>query len=297
SRTVSPAYCAYFLRRDVEPHERFVLFQLFDRVYDAYRDRFGRTLRWALRFRYLVVGGSLALLAASCLLYPLLGSELFPQIDAGQFVIGVRAPSGTRLEKTEELTQQVEQVAKDVVPESHRQMIVTNIGVLYDWPAGYTPNAGSMDATMLVQLTSKDAREVSAQAYADQLRALLPDEVPGVQFSFDTGGLVSSALNFGLPAPINLQIEGKDMKQQYAIAEELRELVSQVTGAVDVRIQELTNYPTFVIKADRVKMAKLGIAQEDLVKNLMSVLNSSTGFEPSFWLDYPSGTHYFLGVT
>jgi multidrug efflux pump subunit AcrB len=297
SRTVSPAYCAYFLRAEAGARQKFWLFRLFDRAYERYKAGFARTLRYALKFRYLVVLAALALFQASFLLFPLIGKELFPQIDAGQFVIGIRAPSGSHLEETEQITRRVEEIVKRVIPEHHRQMIVTNIGVLYDWPAGYTPNAGPMDATMLVQLTSKDERGVSAQDYAGRLRDLLADEVPGVQFSFDTGGLVSSALNFGLPAPINLQIEGKDVRQQTAIAEELKDLVARVPGAVDVRVQEMTNYPTFVIKADRVKMARLGITQEDLVKNLMSVLNSSTSFDPSFWLDYQTGNHYFVGVT
>jgi multidrug efflux pump subunit AcrB len=297
SRTVSPAYCAFFLRADVDPGKRFWLFRLFDWAYDRYKAAFARTLHKALRLRYLVILAALVLFAGSFLFYPLIGKELFPVIDAGQFVIGIRAPSGYRLEETEKITRAVEKLVKEVVAEKDRQMIVTNIGVLYDWPAGYTPNAGPMDATMLVQLTSKEHRETSAQQYADRLRALLADRVPGVQFSFDTGGLVSSALSFGLPAPINLQIEGKDMRLQAAIASELKSLVAEVPGAVDVRVQELTNYPTYVIKADRVKMDKLGIAQEDLVKNLMSILNSSTSFDPSFWLDSQSGNHYFVGVT
>jgi multidrug efflux pump subunit AcrB len=368
SRTVSPAYCAYFLRADIDPAKRFVLFRLFDRAYAWYKERFARTLRVALHYRYLVVLVSLALFVASFLLYPLIGKELFPQIDAGQFVIGVRTPSGTRMDKTLEIIAGVEEfrltekslndltadgvpktvlaklgplveqtsategvflkalgkvlpaeqvekykrtlvghasrrrggvetIIKRVIPEKDRQMIVTNIGVLYDWPAGYTPNAGPMDATMLVQLAPQHKRETSAQQYADRLRRVLAEEVPGVEFSFDTGGLVSSALNFGLPAPINLQIEGKDQNEQYKVAQEFKDLVSQVPGAVDVHIQELTNYPKLVIKADRVKMAKLGVTQKNLVENLMSVLNSSTSFDPAFWLDYKTGNHYFVGVT
>ncbi len=313
SRTVSPAFCAYLLRRPLQRPALLLrlwflvfdiletigrpLFHLFDRAYDVYRASFTRTLRRLLQVRYLVVLGSLVLFAASFLLYPLIGKELFPQIDAGQFVIGVRAPSGTRLEKTEELTQRIERVVQDAVPEQDRQMIVTNIGVLYDWPAGYTPNAGPMDATMLVQLTSKHEREVSAQEYANQLREQLPRQFPGVQFSFDTGGLVSSALNFGLPSPINLQIEGKNMDTQIAIAQQLKRLVSEVPGAVDVRVQETTDYPTIKIDPDRIKMARLGTTQEDAVKNLMALTNSSTSYDPGFWLDELMGNHYFVGVT
>jgi multidrug efflux pump subunit AcrB len=297
SRTISPAYCAYFLKTGAGEEHRFWLFRLFDRGYDRYRVGFARTLRLALRCRYAVVGGSLALFAASFLLYPSIGKELFPQIDAAQFVIGVRAPAGTRLERTEEMTQRVEEIIKDEVPAEDRQMIVTNIGVLYDWPAGYTPNAGPMDATMLVQLAPARDRRVSAQSYADRLRERLARDVPGVQFSFDTGGLVSSALNFGLPAPINLQIEGSNLETQIKVARRLKELVARVPGAVDVRIQEMTDYPTLNIDPDRVKMSRLGITQEEAVKNLMSLTNSSTSFEPGFWLDYVMGNHYFVGVT
>ncbi len=307
SRTVSPAYCAYFLRADIDPQRRFWLFRMFDRAYEAYRNSFTRTLRAALKFRYAVVLGSLVLFAASFLLYPLIGKELFPQIDAGQFVIGIRAPSGTRLENTEKITQQVEKIVQEEIPEHDRHMIVTNIGVLYDWPAGYTPNAGPMDATMLVQLTPdrerilgiipRTIREVSAQEYADRLRRRLHDNIAGVQFSFDTGGLVSSALNFGLPSPINLQVEGKDMNTQIKIAQELKNLIADVPGAVDLRVQEISDYPTINIDPDRVKMSRLGTTQEDAVKNLMSLTNSSTSFEPGFWLDYRMGNHYFVGVT
>src|SRR5437870_3532415 len=156
-------------------------------------------------------------------------------------------------------------------------MIVTNIGVLYDWPAGYTPNAGPMDATMLVQLSSARERSVSALAYADRLRDELNEQFAGVQFSFDTGGLVSSALNFGLPAPINLQVEGRDMQTQFAVAKKLQDMIGGtpdqpgIPGAVDVRIQETVDYPTIDVLPDRVKMNRLGISQEDAVKNVMSV--------------------------
>jgi multidrug efflux pump subunit AcrB len=297
SRTVSPAYCAYFLRAESAGHKRFWLFRLFDRGFENCRSWYTGLLGRALGWRYAIVGGGLAAFAASLILYPLLGKELFPQIDAGQFVIGVRAPAGTRLEKTEDVTQQVEEIIKREIPEQDRQMIVTNIGVLYDWPAGYTPNAGQMDATMLVQLTSRQERTVLAQEYADQLREILKEELPDVQFSFDTGGLVSSALNFGLPSPINIQVEGRDLKKQYAIAQELKELVAAVPGAVDVRVQETMDYPILNIESDRTKMLYLGVTQDNVAKNMMSETNSSTNFDPAFWLDSVMGNHYFVGVT
>jgi len=297
SRTISPAYCAYFLRADIDPSKRFWLFRVFDRAFERCRSWYTGLLRRVLRLRYAVVLAGLAVFAASLLFYPYMGKELFPQIDAGQFVIGIRASAGTRLEKTEEITQRIEEVIKREIPEHHRQMIVTDIGVLYDWPAGYTPNAGPMDARMLVQLTSRSERDVLAQDYANRLRAVLAQEFPDVQFSFDTGGLVSSALNFGLPAPINIQVEGRDLHKQYAVAQELKQLISTVPGAVDVRVQEAMDYPILNIESDRTKMAYLGVTQDNVAKGVMSVTNSSTSFDPSFWLDSVMGNHYFVGVT
>ena len=210
----------------------------------------------------------------------------------------MRAPSGTRIESTEEITQAIEQEIFATIPAEDRQMLVTDIGVLYDWPAGYTPNAGPMDATMLCQLTEADQRHVTTQEYAVRLRKRLNEKFPDISFAFNTGGMVQAALNFGLPSPIDIQIAGRNMEEQTRIAAELRDLIAEkVPGAVDVRVQQPIDYPTLKINPDRTKMALSGITQEDATKNLMSMLNSSTSFDPSFWLDHKSGNHYFVGVT
>jgi multidrug efflux pump subunit AcrB len=310
SRTLSPAFCAYFLKPHAHNEKRAWLFRVCDAGFESFKDGYTRLLRGAMRARWVVVASALLLLLTSLLLYPLLGQELFPVTDAGQIVINVRVPSGTRIEYTEGLLtgkaalpgaavkESVEDVIKEVIPESDRQMIVTDIGVLYDWPAGYTANSGPMDATVLVQLTPAKDRGRSSQEYARRLRDAFASKFPGVQFAFNTGGMVSAALNFGLPAPINIQVEGRDMKEQYKIAREIKELIErEVLGAVDVRIQQTIDYPTIKLDPDRTKMAYSGLSQEDTVKNLMSVLNSSTSFDPAFWLDYKTGNHYFVGVT
>jgi multidrug efflux pump subunit AcrB len=297
SRTLAPAYCAYFLNSHAhaKPARLFRVFEAgYARVLGGYR----WVLAGALRARWLTVLGAIALFGASLLIYPFLGRELFPVTDAGQIVINVRAESGTRIEKTEELTARIEAEIKAVIPEADREMIVTDIGVLYDWPAGYTSNSGPMDATVLVQLKQKGERATSSQEYAARLRTRFAERFPGVEFAFNTGGMVAAALNFGLPAPINVQVEGRDMKEQYRIAREIRDLIRrEVPGAVDVRVQETIDYPTIQFDPDRTKMAYSGITQDDAAKNLMSVLNSSTTFDPAFWLDYKSGNHYFVGVT
>lgn len=298
SRTLSPAYCAYFLKPQQADEKRFWMAQMCDTGFELVRNAYTNLLRGAIRVRWLVFLGSLGLLGASLLLYPLLGQELFPVTDAGQIVINVRAPSGTRIELSEKLTQKVEKVIYSIIPAADRQMIVTDIGVLYDWPAGYTANSGPMDSTMLIQLVDASDRRTSSQHYAKLLREALNNDFPGVEFAFNTGGMVAAALNFGLPAPINIQVEGRDMQLQYKIALEIKDMIKrEVPGAVDVRVQETIDYPTIKLNPDRVKMAYSGIDHEDTVKNLMSVLNSSTSFDPSFWLDHRTGNHYFVGVT
>ncbi|MDA1232687.1 MAG: efflux RND transporter permease subunit, partial [Planctomycetota bacterium] len=238
------------------------------------------------------------LVVASLPLYSRIGKELFPATDAAQILINVRAPSGMRIELTEKVTQEIEKEIFATIPEEDRKMIVTDIGVLYDWPAGYTPNAGPMDASMLCQLTGAEKRQVTTQEYAIRLRKHLNKKFPDVSFAFNTGGMVQAALNFGLPSPIDIQISGRNMHEQTRIAAELRDLiVEKVPGAVDVRVQQPIDYPTLKINPNRTKMALSGISQEDATKNLMSMLNSSTSFDPSFWLDHNSGNHYFVGVT
>jgi multidrug efflux pump subunit AcrB len=177
-------------------------------------------------------------------------------------------------------------------------MIVTDIGVLYDWPAGYTANAAAMDSTVLIQLTEAHQRRLSSQDYAHRLRTVFQREFPGVEFAFNTGGMVSAALSFGLPAPINIKVEGNNLQRQERVAREIKHLIEgEVRGAVDLRIQQPLDYPTIRIVPNRQKMAFHGVTVEDVVKNLMSVLNSSTNFDPIFWLDYNTGNHYFVGVT
>jgi multidrug efflux pump subunit AcrB len=174
-------------------------------------------------------------------------------------------------------------------------MVVANIGILYDWPAAYTPNAGPHDAFVLVQLQQRHGK--SAAAYADTLRRTLPRDVPGVQFAFDTGGLVSSALNFGLPSPIDIQVEGPKLETAHQIAQVLRDHVALVPGAVDVRIQQSLDYPQIKLDVDRDRVAAVGLTQQAVVQNVITALNSSTTFLPSFWIDQSNGNHYFIGAT
>src|SRR5262249_31305255 len=224
-----------------------------------------------------------------------------------------RLPAGTRIEKTQERIAGsavggqesgvkepgIEDVVKSVIPDGDRQLILSDLGVLYDWPAGYTANAGPMDVTILVQLTDSHQRSTTSQEYANRLRQAFAAEprFNDMQFSFNTGGMISAALNFGLPAPINVQVRGRDMKQQYEIAKELRERLKTVPGAVDVRIQQAIDYPTVGIELDQQRMADVGVTMKDAAENMLSATNGSDVLTSLIWLDPVSGNHIFMGTT
>ncbi len=251
----------------------------FPRVRNAYR----RLLDRALRFRWVLLSSVAVLFLASIWLFRLVGTELFPPVDSGQFMIRMRATPGLRIEHTEKLTTRVEDFVRNTIPEKERQMIIANMGVLYDWPAAYTPNSGPQDAFILIQLSRHRAK--SSSDYVDELRRKLPQEFPGVEFNFDTGGLLTAALNFGLPSPIDIQVEGNKLEVARDIAQKIKRFAETIPGAVDVRIEQRLEAPQIAVDVDRVKAAQLGLMQETVVKNIVT-----------FWVDQNNGNHYFVGA-
>jgi len=262
--------------------------------FEQMRARYTSALDRVLQMRRRVLGLTAVLFMLSMSIFALIGTELFPQTDAGQFMVKVRATTGLRVEKTEELIVQIEKAIGAVVPEKERRMIISNIGVLLDWPAAYTSNSGPQDAFVLVQLAAHHGR--STFSYVDELRKKLPQQFPGIEFNFDTGGMLSAALNGGLPAPINIQVEGNKLEVAHEIAEKIKRHAGTVPGAVDVRIQQRLDAPQINIDVDRVKAAQVGLTQEEVVKNIVTALNSSINFAPSFWIDEKNGNHYFIGA-
>lgn len=295
--TLIPAFSARFLKKEPDEasaethcHGLAAVSEKFEHVRNIYES----WLRRALAQKRTVLFSAGAVFLVAIALYPLLGKELFPPVDAGQFTIRMRAASGTRIEMTEAIASDVESAVRKTIPKDEINTIVTNSGVLYDWPAAYTPNAGPMDSFLNVQLAA--CHRSSSQEYVRRLRRLLPQEFPGVNFSFDTGGLLSAALNNGLPSPIDIQITGNSLEVAHGLAEQVVKQVDGVRGAVDVRIQQKLDYPSFDVNVDRVKAAYLGLDQDDVVKNIATALNSSVSFLPSFWIDEKNGNHYFLGA-
>jgi multidrug efflux pump subunit AcrB len=294
--TVVPALCWKLLRPGASaPQARlFRLLSVFERAFETIRSAYGRALDWTLSHRGAVLGPVAVLFLLSLGLYAFIGQELFPRVDAGQLTLRVRGPSGLRIERTEDLVAQVEETVREVIPPREIVKLISNIGVLLDWPAAYTPNSGPMDAFINVQLSDDRAR--STQDYAVELRGSLIARFPGTEFALDTGGLITAALNFGLPSLIDIQVEGRNLQTSAALAEEVRRRAAEVRGAVDVRIQQRLDYPQIKVHTDRVKATYLGITNEEVVKNIVTALNSSVNFSPSFWFDHNNGNHYFLGA-
>lgn len=291
--TVVPTYCARFLKRHGEqrPHRWF---QHFQNGYENLRSAYQRLVWLILGTGRLVLLAALLLLLGSAVLYPFLGKELFPQVDSGQFNIQMRAASGTRIERTEALVTQVEKAIRAIVGSDNLQMLISNTGVLYDWPAAYTPNAGPMDATLMVQL--RPDHHTPSAILVGQLRQQLRRRFPLLNFSFETGGLLRSAITMGLPSPLDIQIGGNNLDQAQGIAQDVLASISAVPGVVDARIKQRLDYPQLDVHMDRVKSAFLGVNAVEIVQNLVTGLNSSTNFSPAFWIDPKNGNHYFLGA-
>jgi len=269
---------------------------------------YGALLPAVISLRFLVVLCSLlGFGVAVWYLSTQMGRELFPQVDAGQITVYVRMPTGTRIEKTEAKVIEIEKeiikltgepdpgfaVGAEEKPDSDLQLLVSNIGVLLDWPAAYTPNAGAMDAFMLIQTKGK---KQGIFDYVQQLRSKLNEQFPDVEFAFDTGGMLTAALNMGEPSPIHFQIQSSKLDSAYEIAEQIVAAANEVPGTADARIAQRYNNPILEVEINRERALELDLTVEEVMKNLISATNSSINFQPAFWIDKRKGNHYFLGV-
>jgi multidrug efflux pump subunit AcrB len=291
--TVVPVCSARFLHGHAAAAGGGVLAAV-DRGFNRLREWYAHRLRAAIAHRWVVLAVAAGVFVIALGLMRVVGTELFPEVDAGQLSIRMHAASGTRIERTEDLVSRAEAAIKDTVPHHELQMLIANIGVLLDWPAAYTPNAGPQDAFFEVQLA--DHRSDTAQGYARRLRQRLAAAVPEAEFSFHSGGLMAAALNLGLPSPIDIQITGNDLHVARGIAEQIRDAIAGVPGAVDVRIPQRLDYPAIIATVDRVRAANLGLTPKAVVQNIVTSLNSSINFDPAFWIDTGNGNHYFLGA-
>ena len=258
--------------------------------------RYAGLLAVALRHRYKTLIGIGCVFAASLVLAKFIGQEFFPAVDAGQISIQVRAPSNLRLDATEKRIIDVEKVIAEVIPPNELAMVVSELGLNNDWSAAYSTNAGQQDAVIRLQLTPD--RSKSAQQYAVLLRKRMAQEkdFADLEFSFDTGGMVSAALNFGASSPIDIQVIGGTPEQKFEMGAKIKKLVETVPGAADVRVLQRNDSPYLVMEVDRVKASSVGLSARDVVMQVVTAMNSSIALTRNFWIDPKSGNQYFVAV-
>ena len=227
-------------------------------------------------------------------MYPLLGVAFFPRTDPGQFVINYKAPSGTRIELSEQYAKQIEEVVRKVIPDNELGMIVSNVGITTDFSAIYTPN--SAPHTGFVQVSLKEGHKVGSYEYMRQVQDGMREDLPEVSAYFQSGGLVDAVLNMGMPAPIDVQVSGSSLRRSYAVAAEIASQARGLPGVSDVLIPQDIDYPALQLNIDRQKASLVGLSQKEVVDNVITALTSNGMIAPNYWIDPKSGNPYMLTV-
>jgi multidrug efflux pump subunit AcrB len=266
----------------------------FNHQFSNLLDGYDRVLGLALERPLITIFFITGLFTLSLLLYPMIGKSYFPRTDPGQFVIDVKAPSGTRIELTDQLVGQVEQIVREVVPTNELKIMVSNIGIQPGFSSILTPN--SAPHTAFVQVGLNDGHKLSSFGYMDLVRARMSRELPQVGAYFQTGGLVDAIVNQGMPAPLDVQVSSMDMNSAHAIATQIARKVRELPGVGDVLVPQDVDYPSLKIDLDRERASQLGLSAKDLVDNLITALTSDVMIAPSYWVDQKSGNPYFLAV-
>jgi multidrug efflux pump subunit AcrB len=256
--------------------------------------RYDTGIRYCMSRPALVVIVFSVFVVLSFALSPFLGRAYFPRTDPGQFVISVKAPTGTRIELTDQYIARVENDVRAVVAPKDLNIIVSNIGVTPDLSAIYTTNSGMH--TAFVQVSLKEDHSLSSFEYMDRVRAKLSADLPEIQTYFQTGGLVDSVVNQGLPAPFDIQVSTKDMDGGYAVAQELAKKMRALHGVSDVLIPQDVDYPGLALNIDRQQAALEGLTPKTIVDSVITAMTSNGQVAPSYWVDPKSGNNYMLTV-
>ena len=307
SRTIVPTLAMYLLSSEDEYHaeehagEKMGFFrryqQGFERSFEKFREGYRRALGVALHSPKLFAACFLAFCVLSVLLVGVLGRDFFPKVDAGQIRLHMRARTGLRIEETARLADQVNGVIRETIPKDELTTVLDNIGVPYSGINITYSNAGTIgtsDAEILVQL--KEVRGKPTGAYINDLREKLPQRFPGVQFFFQPADIVTQILNFGTPAPIDVEVTGMNQRGNYLIGEKLASEFRHIPGAVDVHVQQAFDNPTLFMEIDRARAQSVGMQSRDVAQNVLVSLSSSFQTAPAFWLDPKNGVEYNVAV-
>jgi HAE1 family hydrophobic/amphiphilic exporter-1 len=266
----------------------------FNARFTRFLDGYERILGLALVRPVVTILIILGLFGLSFLLWPTIGVAYFPRTDPGQFVINLKAVTGTRISDTEKLVERVENVVRHVVDPHDLRLIVSNIGTTPGFSSIYNSNAASH--TAFVQVSLNEDHKIGSYEYMDKVRAAVQSEVPEVTTYFQSGGLVDAVLNMGLPAPIDVQVSGSNLENAYGVSQEIARQAKQLPGVSDVLIPQDIDAPSIKLDIDRVRASEMGLTQKEVVDNIISALTSNAMIAPSYWVDPKSGNDYMMTV-
>jgi CzcA family heavy metal efflux pump len=272
------------------------VYQSFDRRFERVRRAYTLLLSVVLSKRGGFIGLFLGFCLLSCLLYPVLGRDFFPTVDAGQIRLHVRAPTGTRIEETARLTDRVEVAIRELVPADQLETILDNLGIPNSGINLSYSNAGTIgtfDAELLLSL--KDGHRPTEE-FVTLLRAELPKRFPGIEFFFQPADIVTQILNFGLPAAIDVQFSGADIAGNAARAAELTKAIKQIPGAVDAHVHQRLDGPSLNLQMDRTRLQQYGLTAANVGQNVLIALSGSSQTAPAFWLNPVNGVVYSIAV-
>jgi hydrophobic/amphiphilic exporter-1 (mainly G- bacteria), HAE1 family len=309
--TVIPLFCSRFLKAvshaeaehaeyEVEPtksadHSWMDRFNArFNRRFNKILDYYEYWVRRAVQRPGLTVLALSGVFLASLAIYPLLGLAFFPKTDAGQFTVNLKVPTGTRIEVSNDYVAEVEDLIRHQVEPQDLKRIVSNIGVVPDFSALYTTNAGPYTAT--VQVALNEPHELSSFTYMDRVQAAMAKKFPDIRTFFSSGSMVDAILNTGMPAPIDVQVSSPELPQIYSIAQDLASRIREVHGVGQVYVPQDMDYPALRLDVDRVHAGEMGLSQKEVVDNVITALNSNYMIAPNYWVDRKTGNDYYLTV-
>ena len=299
--TVIPLFCAKFLKAvphgtgaDQEGQHGNRFNAAFNRGFNRLLDVYERAVRRAVNHPGLTVAALTLVFVASLGIFPFVGRAFFPQTDAGQFTANIKVPTGTRLEITNDYVARIEDMIRQVVDPKDLKMVLSNIGVVNDISSLYTTNQGEYTAT--IQVALNDEHSVSSLVYMDRVREKLASDFPDVRAFLQSGSLQDAILNSGMAAPIDVQVNTRDLNLTYNTAQDLAQRIRKLPGVGQIYIPQDMNYPAVRLDVDRVHAGELGLTQKDVVDNVITALNSNIMIAPNYWVDYATGNDYFLSV-
>ena len=310
SRTLIPTMVAFLLKSEAHLYQQgahgettggkgliWRAHYLFNRGFEALRFRYMGLLDWSLRHRGRVLAAFMVLSVGSLGLAWLVGEDFFPDVDSGQMRLHARCPAGTRIEQTELRFSAIEREIRNALPTGELDELLDNIGIPNSWTSiaqGDIPTISSADGEILISLRKE--KHGSTHDYEVLLRKRLHEKFPDVSFFFQPANITTQILNFGLPAPIDVQVVGRDAQANYKIAQSLAGKIAHIPGAADVHVHQVVDAPQIRLNVDRVKASQLGLTQRDVTSSMLIALSGNATVAPNFWLNWVNGVNYSVGV-